>query len=362
MFLSNRLAFASLFLGCVVAAAGGGYLATRHVAESSVNAAPASDESPASPVSSLPTVGSSDLRTPETPDGGAEAPPATPIAPASTDTTGNVKSSATLSARETTTGASHRPETRALTPSRKAVPQKAAASSQPAPRSSVSTPDQQPPATVSIPEPPSHEVTAASPSHVAEAKPIVAEAPTVDVETRPEPTLEELVVTADSVVGLEIETTVSSERARVEDSVDARVVRDVRVGRRVAIPAGSRVMGSVVAVDRGGKFKDRARLGVRFHTLLLADGSRSSMTTETIYRYGEAPGDGSAKKIGGGAVAGAILGALIGGAKGAAIGATAGAGGGTAVVMRGERSAATFMAGSEVTARFTAPVSVTVDR
>ena len=132
------------------------------------------------------------------------------------------------------------------------------------------------------------------------------------------------------MIGLKIQSSLSSERARVEDDVEARVVRDVRVGTEVAIPAGSRALGSVMVVERGGKFKERARLGIRFHTLVLGDGSRLPITTDTIYRYGEAPGDGSAKKIGGGAVAGAILGAIIGGAKGAAVGATAGAGGGSA--------------------------------
>ena len=42
---------------------------------------------------------------------------------------------------------------------------------------------------------------------------------------------------------------------------------------RVAIPAGSRVLGSVSVVERGGKMRERARLGVRFHTVILADGT-----------------------------------------------------------------------------------------
>jgi hypothetical protein len=169
-------------------------------------------------------------------------------------------------------------------------------------------------------------------------------------------------VSADSVVGLQMETAINSERARVEDRVEARVVRDVRVGGDVAIPAGSRALGSVMVVERGGKVKERARLGIRFHTLVLADGTQVPITSETIYRNGEAPGNASASKIGGGAVAGAILGAIIGGAKGAAIGGSAGAGAGTAAVMAGDRSAATFPAGAEVTARIVAPVTVTVEK
>src|SRR5438132_1088589 len=56
----------------------------------------------------------------------------------------------------------------------------------------------------------------------------------------PAPKFTDLVVSTDSVLGLQMETSVSSERARVEDEVVARVTRDVRVGDRVAIPAGAR--------------------------------------------------------------------------------------------------------------------------
>jgi hypothetical protein len=178
----------------------------------------------------------------------------------------------------------------------------------------------------------------------------------------PQRSLEELVVAANSVIGLQTESRISSETARVEDRVEARVTRDVKVADRLAIAAGSRAIGSVTQVERGGKFKERARLGIRFHTLVLADGTRLPMSTETVYRDGESPADSSAAKIGGGAVGGAILGAILGGAKGAAIGATAGAGGGAAVVVAGDRAAATLPAGSPMTVRLLAPVTITVER
>src|SRR5262249_27651221 len=101
------------------------------------------------------------------------------------------------------------------------------------------------------------------------------ERPAVETPRGPEPpqhTVEELIVAAQTVIGLQTETRLSSETARVEDRVDARVTRDVRVGDRIAIPAGAHAIGSVMQVERGGKFKERARLGVRFHTIVLADG------------------------------------------------------------------------------------------
>jgi hypothetical protein len=66
--------------------------------------------------------------------------------------------------------------------------------------------------------------------------------------------------------------------------------------------------------------------------------------------------------VGGSAVGGAILGAILGGAKGAVIGGGAGAAGGTAVVMAGDRNAATLPAGTTVTVRLMSDVTVTVER
>jgi hypothetical protein len=158
-----------------------------------------------------------------------------------------------------------------------------------------------------------------------------------------------------------METSLTSEHARVEDEVVARVTRDVRVGDRVAIPAGSKAHGEVTLVDRGGKVKDKARLGIRFTSVVLADGTRVPLETETIYREGEGPGGESAAKIGGGAIGGAIIGGIFGGAKGAVIGGSAGAGAGTAAVMAGGRKEATFPSGTPVTVRVVKPATVTVE-
>jgi hypothetical protein len=177
-----------------------------------------------------------------------------------------------------------------------------------------------------------------------------------------QPEFEEVVLPASSVVGLQVDTPLSSERTRIEDRVDARVTRDVSVGGRLAIPAGSRVIGSVTLVDRGGKLKDRARLGVRFHTLVLANGREVPLRTEAIYREGDSPANESARKIGGAAIGGAILGAIMGGGKGAVLGGATGAAGGSAVVMTGDRNAATLPAGTVVTVRLTAPATIEVEK
>jgi type IV secretory pathway VirB10-like protein len=205
-------------------------------------------------------------------------------------------------------------------------------------------------------------VSASAPPDPASVAPTAVEPVAPQPPPPPQKTFEELVVSADSVIGLRIESTVSSEVAKVEDPVEARVTRDVRIGSEVAIPSGSRVLGSVILVERGGKMKNAARIGVRFHTLALSDGTRMPMHTEAIYREGKSPGQESAAKVGGAAVGGAILGAIIGGGKGAAIGGAVGAAGGTGVVMAGGRNPAVLASGTSLTVRLSQPVTIVVER
>jgi hypothetical protein len=226
------------------------------------------------------------------------------------------------------------------------------------------------PARVEAPAPARTAETTTSDTRPEPARPDTADARGYDIARRVEPVeqpkwqepkVDELVVSADSVMGLQLKNTVSSETSQVEDRVEAQVVRDVAVGGRVAIPAGSRVLGAVTVVDRGGKMRDRARLGVRFHTLVLADGTTLQLQTDTVYRDGDSPASSSAAKMGGAAVGGAILGAILGGGKGAVIGGATGAAGGTAAVMAGSRKPATMASGSTVTVRVLSPITVPVE-
>jgi hypothetical protein len=208
----------------------------------------------------------------------------------------------------------------------------------------------------------------AAPAPVAPAAepsaPLPAEAPRV-VEAPPappEPRFADLELPAQSVIGLQLETSVTSETARVEDEVIARVTRDVRVGDHVAIPAGSKAHGEVTLVERGARVRERARLGVRFTSIVLGDGTRLPIDTEPIYREGDSVRNENAAKIGGGAIGGAIIGGILGGAKGAAIGGAIGGGAGTAAVAAAGRNAATLPSGLPVTVRIERPVVVTVER
>jgi hypothetical protein len=173
---------------------------------------------------------------------------------------------------------------------------------------------------------------------------------------------EEVVVPTESVIGLLLESSLSTEYARVEDRVDARVTRDVRVGGRVAIPAGTHAVGSVTMVEKGGRVKERARIGIRFNTLVFADASRVSINTDTVYREGESPANQASARIGGAAIGGAIIGAILGGGKGAAIGSSIGAASGAAAAMSGDRYPVVLTAGTTLSVRTQTPISLTVEK
>lgn len=328
---SNQLAVAALAGTCVAAAAGGGYFAARQNTASAATPPPqAAELAGGAGASEVPAAGLGEqLAT----TGHAAAPARAAVAPAPTARPASARAAAASSNRPATG-----PGTPAAAPQGRPAAAQALAAPAPVavvPAQSTDLPVLVPPAAASQPgawEPPAPEESA----------------------------FREVVVPADAVVGLEITSAISSDTAVVEDDVEARVVRDVRADGDIAIPAGSRALGSVVEVERGGRFREQARLGIRFHTLVLADNTRVPVSTETIYRLGNAPGRATAAKIGGGAVAGAILGGILGGSKGAAIGASSGAGAGTAVVYAGDRSEATFASGLEVTARFLADVPVTL--
>lgn len=333
----NRAALGALAAAGIVAIAGGTYLASRPTAPVS--------EDPTAATVSLPGDSASVPAVTETENSitPAEIPNLATTAPAAPVKTAKVEKAPPAKARATTPA----PATRTERP--------ASTSRPPAPPVTVAERPAAPAPPAGIP---------ADPPVAPAIEPV--ESTTVEnAPAAPEPPrrmFEDLVVSADSVIGLQIDTAVSSERAKVEDVVKARVTRDVKVGDRVAIPAGSHAEGSVTLVEKGGRLKDRARLGIRFHSIVLSDGTRLAVNTETIYRDGESPARESATKIGAAAIGGAVLGAVLGGKKGAAIGGAVGAAGGSAAVMASEPNSATVAAGSTVTVRMSAPVTVTVEK
>lgn len=344
--LSRSVLFGLLAAACVAAAGGGAYLASRESSPVSTAAAPVSTLA-----GSVPTAADAAAPVSETEALVKDE----PLAAASTDPNRATEPAATMPALTAAPLVRSQNRVAKATPPR-AAPRRDRGRAEQAERSEKADAGYS-----ALEKPwPSRDTSADSAPATESARPV--EPPEPLPPPPPAKQYEELIVSADSVIGLQVETTVNSEQAKVEDKVEARVTRDVTVGNAVAIPAGARALGSITSVDRGGKMKERARLGIRFHTLVLADGTQVPIQTETIFREGTSPTGKSAAKIGGAAVGGAIIGGILGGTKGAIMGGSVGAAGGTAAAMAGDRNAAVLQSGTTLTVRLSSPVTVTVEK
>ena len=374
----NKLVFAALSVGCLLAAGAGGFLAVRLA-----QPAPQATLLPANPAAPAVVPSAADPVQPGAPGSQAGMMPSAPAAPEAAPAVSPVATRvpaappAPVQPPPPTATPGPRPGAPVRVATRVGTSAGSRPASRPAPSSSRETSETTavaspvviptlPPATAPAPGPASGSPVPQNAGTMWESRqPVQAETPMV-AETVPEPPpapqYVELTVPRDAVLGLQIERTVSSENARTEDRVTARVTRDVRVGNRIAIPAGSLVTGSVLDVDRGGRVRGRSRLSIRFHTLTLSDGTDITLRTDPVIREGQSASGESAAKVGGAAIGGAILGAILGGQRGAAVGAGIGAAGGTAAAMTNTPDAARLSAGTTITLRMQEQLIVSVPR
>lgn len=173
----------------------------------------------------------------------------------------------------------------------------------------------------------------------------------------------EVTIPAGTVLPLQLKTSVSSDNSNVEDAVRATLTRAITVGGVRALDAGTSVSGHVSDVKRSAKVKGRARIAFRFTRIDPPgpDGS-AAIRTGTVARQAPGTKKRDAAKIGGGAVGGAIIGGILGGGDGAAKGAAIGGAGGTGVVLATRGKEVRLPAGTPLSVRLTAPLTVRVAR
>ena len=175
----------------------------------------------------------------------------------------------------------------------------------------------------------------------------------------PAPRWREVTLAAGTALPLELMTALSSETAKVEAPVQARVRQAIESDGHVVIPAGTVLNGNVVDVARAGRVQGRSRLAIRFNEAEI-DGAREEVRTNPISFEGEATKSEDATKIGAGAVGGAIIGGILGGGGGAAKGAAIGGAAGTGAVLATRGRDVTVGPGTDVAATLASPVTIRV--
>ncbi len=171
----------------------------------------------------------------------------------------------------------------------------------------------------------------------------------------------EVTIPAGTVLPLTLKSTVSSESSHIEDPVHATLRRPIRVQGLTAIPAGAAVIGHVTNAKRSARVKGRAQIGFRFTQLdLPGEGGREAIRTSAVGRVAPGTKKRDAAEIGGGAAGGAIVGGILGGGKGAAKGGAIGGAAGTGVVLATRGKEVAVRAGTPVSVRLLAPVTLRV--
>ena len=179
----------------------------------------------------------------------------------------------------------------------------------------------------------------------------------VGEQARSTPMMMEMTVPAGTALELALETPVSSDKSKPEDTVRAHVTKPVVIDSMTVIPAGAQAMGTVVEAQPSGRVKGRATVTISFNRVVVANTPYTIRTARSMREAAATKGE-DAKKIGIGAGAGAVVGAIAGGKKGAAIGTAVGAGAGTGVVVATKGNEIGLGAGATVRTTIQEPVKI----
>jgi hypothetical protein len=248
-------------------------------------------------------------------------------------------------------------------PAAEAVPPAATATRTPAavepaplaskPRSTAGTKPTPPAPADNSPAPAAH---AAEPAPAVEHKePAPPPPPPVKV-----PEYRELTIPSGTTLSATLATSLASDTSKVEDTVRATLRAPISIEGFELMPAGATIVGHVTKAEPAGKVKGRALLAFRFNSVDLTAGPEN-INTETITREAAATKGKDAAKIGVGAGAGAVIGGIIGGGSGAATGAAIGGGAGTATVLATKGDEVRLPAGTPVSVKLTAPITIRVE-
>ena len=168
-----------------------------------------------------------------------------------------------------------------------------------------------------------------------------------------------MTVPAGTALNVALQTVVSSDQSKVEDTVRAALTKSIVIDGTTVVPEGATLVGTVLEVHQSGRVKGRASVALRFTQLHVRD-ETLGIRTPRITREAEATKSEDAKKIGIGAGAGALIGAVAGGKKGAAIGGVVGAGAGTGAVLATRGKEVRLGAGTRIRTVFEEPVTIMV--
>lgn len=190
-----------------------------------------------------------------------------------------------------------------------------------------------------------------------------------------------IVVSADTTIPLVLKNTISSRTASVGQAIYCETIYPITVGNRIVIPVGSYVKGTVTQVVRPGHVKGKARIGLRFESITLANGTtrplratlsgfggngKEGFNPKESKIEGESSKGKDAGKVAQTTITGTEIGAIAGAGshsigKGLGIGSAAGAAGGLIWVLASRGKDIVLPPGTNLELQLSAPLSFEYD-
>ena len=175
----------------------------------------------------------------------------------------------------------------------------------------------------------------------------------------PVPEYRELTIPPGTTLSATLATSLASDTSKVEDAVRATLKSPVSIEGFELLPSGTTIVGHVTSVQQSAKVKGRASIAFRFNSANLHEGPEQ-FSSATIVQEAASTKGKDATKIGVGAGVGAVIGGIAGGGSGAAAGAAIGGGAGTATVLATRGDEVRIPAGTPVSVKLTAPLTIRV--
>jgi hypothetical protein len=173
------------------------------------------------------------------------------------------------------------------------------------------------------------------------------------------PAAREITIPAGTTLSVRLQSPIGSDTSRPEQRIDGMLTRDVRIGGVEALGAGASLRGIVTNAERSGRVKGRANVAFKFDHIS-SGGTLYPISTRTISRVAPGTKKRDAATIGIPAAGGAIIGGIIGGGDAAVKGGAIGGAAGTAAVLSTRGKEVRLGAGTVVTVRLAAPLTVRV--
>lgn len=178
----------------------------------------------------------------------------------------------------------------------------------------------------------------------------------------PPPVPAQLTIQPGTFFTVRVNQALSSDHSQQGDAFTATLVKPIVVDGFVVADRGQTIAGRVSEVDKGGRVKGVARLGVELTNLSLIDGQQVPVRSVMVTRTAGTTNGRDASAIGTTTGVGAIAGAAADGGRGAGIGAGAGAAAGVLGVLLTRGHPSVIYPEMVLTFRVDAPVSFSTAR